>query len=202
MLIHDSGYKSRTFFLFNRNITALFYNVLSVGRKNVLNQRIDFRFLLYIVIVVKRADDGISLVGGILYCGGCIMFSVIGYGKGFDTWRHIGKSDISDGSFGLADRLDNGARCGHGKAARHVVFVFEYALFEKFISAGRGLAGVNHNFAVVTAYLLPIGDFPPKDVFQLLAGELLYWIGRMRYYGKGVIRHNYFGYIFSRTRCV
>ena len=26
MLIHDSGYKSRTFFLFNRNITALFYN--------------------------------------------------------------------------------------------------------------------------------------------------------------------------------
>ena len=112
MLIHDSGYKSRTFFLFNRNITALFYNVLSVGRKNVLNQRIDFRFLLYIVIVVKRADDGISLVGGILYCGGCIVFSVVGYGKGFDTWRHIGKSDISDGSFGLADRLNNGARCG------------------------------------------------------------------------------------------
>ena len=32
------GYKSRTFFLFNRNITALFYNVLSVGRENKLNQ--------------------------------------------------------------------------------------------------------------------------------------------------------------------
>ena len=35
------------------------------------------------------------------------MASVIRHGKRFDTGRHVGQSYISDGSFGLADRLDN-----------------------------------------------------------------------------------------------
>ena len=34
MLIHDSGYKSRIFFLFNRNIVALFYNVTYIAFMN------------------------------------------------------------------------------------------------------------------------------------------------------------------------
>ena len=67
MLIHDSGYKSRTFFLFNRNITALFYNVLSVGRENKLNQGEDLFLIFYIVVVIKWAHDGVGLIGGVLY---------------------------------------------------------------------------------------------------------------------------------------
>ena len=66
MLIHDSGYKSRTFFLFNRNITALFYNVLSVGRENKLNQGEDLFLIFYIVVVIKRAHDGVGLIGRLL----------------------------------------------------------------------------------------------------------------------------------------
>ena len=104
---------------------------------------------------------------------------------------------ISDGSFGLTDRLDDGTRCRHGKAACHVVFIFQYALFEKFVSTGRCFARVNHYFAIVSAYLFPVVYLPPENVFQLLASQLLYRIGGMHHHGKSIVGYNHFVYFFS-----
>ena len=80
---------------------------------------------------------------------------------------------------------------------RHVVFIFQYALFEKFVSTGRCFARVNHYFAIVSAYLFPVVYLPPENVFQLLAGQLLYRIGGMHHHGKGIVGYNHFVYFFS-----
>ena len=120
------------------------------------------------------------------------MASVIGYGESLDTRRYIGQTDISDGSFCLADRLDNGTGGRHGKAARHIIFVFQYAFLEKFVSSGRCFTGVHYYFAVVSAHLFPVGDLSTENVFQLLAGKLFHRIGRMYHYGKSIIGYNDF----------
>ena len=77
MLTLFIGYKSRTFFLFYWNITALFYNLLSFGRKNEVDQRSYLLFVLHIIIVIKGADNGISFVRCVLHCRGGVVASVI-----------------------------------------------------------------------------------------------------------------------------
>jgi len=121
---------------------------------------------------------------------------VVRYGKGLDAGRYIGKTHIADGSARLADGLYDGSGGGHGKAAAHVILIFQYAFFKEFVCAGRGLTRVDHYFAVVSAYLLPIGDFTAEDIFQLSAGELLYGIGRVYDNGQRIIGYRYFSGCF------
>ena len=63
-------------------------------------------FVLCIIIVVEGADDGISLVGGVLYGWGGIVLAIIRDGQSLDARRHISEPYIADCPFGLADRLD------------------------------------------------------------------------------------------------
>ena len=67
----------------------------------------------------------------------------------------------------LADGLDNGSSGRHGETAAHVVLVFQYAFLEELVGTGGSLAGVDYDFAVVSAHLLPVGDFAPEDIFSV-----------------------------------
>lgn len=119
----------------------------------------------------RGADDGISLVGGVLYGRGGIVLAIIRDGQSLDARRHISEPYIADCPFGLADGLDNSSGGGHGETAAHIILVLEDALFEELVGAGRGLARVNHDLAVVASHLFPVGYFSAEDVFQLPAGE-------------------------------
>ena len=75
--------------------------------------------------------------------------------------------------------MDNSSGGGHGETAAHIILVLEDALFEELVGAGRGLARVNHDLAVVASHLFPVGYFSAEDVFQLPAGEFFHRIGRV-----------------------
>ena len=77
-----------------------------------------------------------------------------------------------DGSASLADGLDNGSRGRHGETAAHVVLVFQYAFLEELVGTGGSLAGVDYDFAVVSAHLLPVGDFAPDGSSVAVRVEL------------------------------
>ena len=111
--------------LFHGYISTLFYNILSFGRENKLEQGSDLCFVLCIIIVVEGADDGISLVGGVLYGRGGIVLAIIRDGQSLDARRHISEPYIADCPFGLADRLDNSSGGGHGETAAHIILVLE-----------------------------------------------------------------------------
>lgn len=63
------------YILISRVYIHSFYNILSFGRENKLEQGSDLCFVLCIIIVVEGADDGISLVGGVLYGRGGIVLA-------------------------------------------------------------------------------------------------------------------------------
>ena len=110
----------------------------------------------------------------------------------FYLFIYVGQADIADCSFCLADRLDDSSGCGHTEDAVHIVLVLQNAFLEELVSSGRGFTRIGNDFHVGAAHFFPVFDLSGEDSFQLLAGQVGHFIGRVYDYSQRVVSDNHF----------
>lgn len=125
------------------------------------------------------------------------VLAVIGHLHGPHPVVDIGHAHVADGSLGLAHRLYDGTRRGHGEHARHVVLLPQHAGLEELISTRGSLAGIDHYLQVGSPlarvgifHLIPVGHLAAEDGLQLLAGEMSDRIGGVHDDGQRIIGHH------------
>ena len=112
----------------------------------------------------------------------------------FYFFVYVSQADIADGSFCLADRLNDGSCCGHAKDAVHIVLVLQDTFLKEFVCSGRRFARIGYDLHVGAAHFFPVLDLSCENAFQLFTRQVGHFIGRVYDYRQCVVSdHHFFG---------